>query len=844
MASVATAQNKGKSSKHRFVILSLSKNKHSHSFSLILSRNQLIRMLYPKNIEQKLGFNTIRELVSERCISDLGREFVDKIRFSDNHILVKKLIGQTAEFKLVLQLHGAFPEQNYLDVNEALQSAQTEGAYLSEELFFDIKLSLNTILQIQQFFDSKETQFPLLVELVNNAISEELDLAEIISEIDGIIDERGIVRDNASKELFQIRKRIASEQSSVRRTLERIYKMAKNSGWIGEDMTLTVRNGRLVIPLLAEHKRKMKGFVHDESATGKMAFVEPSEVLEANNEIRDLEIKERREIIRILRELTANIRPFLPELRKAYFLLGLTDFIRAKARLAMDLDATAPLLVNECVIDWTFAKHPILFLAHEKLGKPTIPLSVILDDENRILIVSGPNAGGKSVMLKTIGLVQYMAQCGFLVPVSPDSKLGIFKNIFIDIGDEQSIENDLSTYSSHLTNMNFFLSNANKHTLFLIDEFGTGTEPNLGGAIAETLLENFVKSMAKGVINTHYTNLKIFADKNKGLQNGAMKFDGEHLEPLYILEMGKPGSSFALEVASKIGLPDFITKRAKKKLGSQQVDFEKMLKELEIEKKVFSEKNSELISQNALLKQKMEQYTGLKEYLDSEQKRILNGAKAEAKKLLADSNKAIETAIRDIKENKADKEKTKTIRKELEILKDEVLKEELPVKPKEVWLTEKGDIQIGSFVKVKGQETIGEVISIKGKDFEVAIGQLRTKIKANRLEKVTKKAYKEATKESPRARLTGIDMNEKMANFSFNLDIRGKRMEEAMQELDNLMDDAIMLGYNELRIVHGKGDGILRNLVRNHLKEYKQVKGFKDEHADRGGYGVSLVSLA
>ncbi|MFT7434903.1 MAG: DNA mismatch repair protein MutS2 [Psychromonas sp.] len=801
-------------------------------------------MLYPKNIETKLGFHTIRELVSERCVSDLGKAFVEKIRFSDSHALVKKLIGQTAEFKLIMQLHGAFPEQNYLDVTDALQSAQTEGSYLSEELFFDIKLSLNTILQIQQFFEEKEVQFPLLVDMVQGAISEDLDLAKIVSDIDGIIDERGIVRDNASTELYALRKKISTEQSNVRKTLERIYKMAKNSGWIGEDMTLTVRNGRLVIPLLSEHKRKMKGFVHDESATGKMAFVEPSEVLESNNEIRDLEIKERREIIRILRTLTSSIRPHIGDLRRAYFLLGIVDFIRAKAKLALELDATAPLLVDERLMEWSSAKHPILYLAHGKLGKSTIPLRVELDDENRILIVSGPNAGGKSVMLKTIGLIQYMAQCGFLVPVSPDSKMGIFKNIFIDIGDEQSIENDLSTYSSHLTNMNFFLNNANKHTLFLIDEFGTGTEPNLGGAIAETLLENFVKSQAKGVINTHYTNLKIFADKNRGLQNGAMKFDGEKLEPLYILEMGKPGSSFALEVASKIGLPSFITKRAKKKLGTQQADFEKMLKELEIEKKVFSDKNIEFTSQNNLLKSKIDQYNGLKDFLDGEQKNIINDAKSEAKRLLKESNKAIETAIRDIKENKADKVKTQAIRKKLEVLKEELVPEEpTPIAPKEIWTSEKGDIKVGSFVKIKGQETIAEVIAIKGKDLEVAIGQLRSKVKVNRLEKVSKKEFKIATKEAPRAKITGVDMSEKLSNFSFNLDIRGKRMEEAMQELDNLMDDAIMLGYNELRVVHGKGDGILRNLVRTHLKEYKQVKGFKDEHADRGGYGVSLITL-
>ncbi|UBM58343.1 Smr/MutS family protein [Marinilongibacter aquaticus] len=800
-------------------------------------------MLYPKNIESKIGFDTIRDYVKERCISPLGRAFVDKIRFSENFELVKKLIGQTAEFKLVLQLHSSFPEQNYIDLSHSLESIQKEGTYLSEELFTDLKLSLRTILQIQDFFSDKTERYPLLGEMVAQAVSKSLDLGDIIDQIDGVIDERGMVRDNASEELYSLRKRIAAEQQSVRRALERIFKTVKNSGWIGDDMSISVRNGRLVIPLLAEHKRKLKGFVHDESSTGQMAFVEPAEVLESNNEIRDLEIKERREVIRILKALTSQIRPEIPNLKKAYFLLGLVDFIRAKALLGIELDASAPLLVDERVIEWKHARHPILFLTHQKLKKPTVPLSVELNAEDRILIVSGPNAGGKSVMLKTIGLCQYMAQSGFLVPISPDSKLGIFKDLFIDIGDEQSIENDLSTYSSHLTNMNFFLSNLNKGSLFLIDEFGTGTEPNLGGAIAESLLEHFVKSRAKGVINTHYTNLKIFADKNRGLKNGAMKFDAENLEPLYALEMGKPGSSFAIEVAGKIGLPAYITKRAQKKLGTQQVDFEKMLKELEIEKKVYADKNLQMLEQNKLLQTKLDQYTGLKTFLDGEKTRIISEAKKEARELLKESNRKIEQVIREIKETQADKERTQEIRQQLESFGEEKLKSETKTPEKNKWEKEKGEIKLGSFVRVMGQETIGEVISIKGKDVEMAVGQLKTKIKLNRLEKVSKKAFKEATKESPSVKLGGVDLNEKMANFSFNLDIRGKRAEEAIHALDSLMDDAIVLGYPELRIVHGKGDGILRNLVRTHLKSYKQVNGFEDEHADRGGHGVTIVKL-
>ncbi len=806
-------------------------------------------MLYPKNIEQKVGFDKIRDLLLENCSSNLGRAFVDKIRFSDNYDQVKKLIGQTAEFKLILQTDSSsFPNQNYLDVSESLSRAEIQGSYLDTEDFFDLKLSLVTIIQIVRFFEKKEDwQYPLLREVVAGTAQIVEEISSLTAQIDRIIDERGQVRDNASPDLAEIRKKLTMEQNAVRRTLDRIYKMAKNSGWIGDEMSITVRNGRLVIPLLAEHKRKLKGFVHDESATGQMAFVEPGEVLEANNEIRDLEIRERREIIRILEKLTSTIRPMVPELRKAYFMLGIMDFIRAKANFALKIEATSPLLVEDRTLEWNNAKHPILYLAHEKMGKPTIPLKVTLDSEKRILIVSGPNAGGKSVMLKTIGLIQYMAQCGLLVPVSPDSKIGIFKNIFIDIGDEQSIENDLSTYSSHLTNMNYFINHANRFSLFLIDEFGTGTEPNLGGAIAESILEHLVKSKALGVINTHYTNLKIFADKNPGLVNGAMKFDAAELEPLYELEMGKPGSSFALEVAQKIGLPEHLIRNAKRKLGTQQVDFEKMLKELEIEKKVFSEKNREFSLNTRELKERMEQYNGLKDFLDSEQKRIINEAKSQAKELLKEANKKIEKTIREIKESAAEKTVTQKAREELEVFDKKELIPQTPkkiiIKVPEEWEKSEKDISIGSFVRIKGQETIGEVVALRDKDAELAIGQLKTNVKLNRLEAVSKKEMKAAQKSAVKVAMSGIDMNEKMANFSFNLDIRGKRGEEAIIDLDNLIDDAIMLGYPEIRIVHGKGDGILRNLVRTHLKNYKQVGRMEDEHADRGGHGVTIVKM-
>ncbi|GAB3502416.1 endonuclease MutS2 [Emticicia fontis] len=806
-------------------------------------------MLYPQNIEQKIGFDKIRELIAEQCVSSLGRAFVDKIRFSDDYKIIDRLIRQVAEFKLILQTESGFPEQNYIDVSEALARASIEGAFIGEEQFFEIKLSLRTIQQIIHFFKTKEeTIYPELKTLTTNSlpVSDNEGWGGVISQIDKIIDERGKVRDSASPELADIRRRLIAEQSDLRKTLERILRTARNSGWIGDDMSLTIRDGRMVIPVLSEHKRKLKGFVHDESATGQMAFVEPAEVLEANNEIRELEARERREIVKILEKLTAFLRPHVPALRKAYLFLGLVDFIKAKAKFALAINATAPLLVEHQALEWYRATHPLLYLAHQKQNKTIVPLSIKLDHENRIVLVSGPNAGGKSVMLKTIGLVQYMAQCGLLVPASPDSKVGIFKNIFIDIGDEQSIENDLSTYSSHLTNMKHFVNFSNKFTLFLIDEFGTGTEPSLGGAIAESILEQLLRAKAYGVINTHYTNLKVFANKNSGTINGAMKFDAEHLEPMYELEIGKPGSSFALEVAQKIGLPKQVIDNAKRKLGTQQIDFEKLIKELEIERKVFSDRNKEFIEKNQQLKNTLEQYNGLKSFLETEKKKILNDAKAQAKELLKETNRKIETTIKEIKEGKADKDLTKLIRQELQTfetqeLKPEKVEEQKPVS--EEWETEKGEIMIGSFVRIKGQATIGEVLSMKGKDAEIAIGELKTNVKLNRLEKMSRKEFREAVKETIRPKMTGIDLNEKMMNFSFNLDLRGKRGEEALGEVDNLMNDAIMLGYPELRIIHGKGDGILRTLIRQHLRSYKQVAGMSDEHADRGGQGVTIVRM-
>ncbi|MBD2700645.1 endonuclease MutS2 [Spirosoma sp. BT702] len=810
-------------------------------------------MLYPNTLENKLGFDTIRERLKEACVSPLGQDYVEKIRFTDNVTLIDKLLRQTTEFKQIVQYEPDFPNSNYIDVRPHLTRIRVEGLALTETEFFDLKLALRTIQECLRFLSrqkdgrsgDEDVTFPFLRELAGPVAVDK----KLTDALERVIDDRGNVRDSASPELASIRRRIISEQANLRKRLDSILRQARQNGWIPDDLSLTVRGGRLVIPIAAEHKRKIKGFVHDESQTGQTVFLEPAEVFDANNEIRELEYEERREIYRILLALTDQIRPHLEDLKKAVNFLAQIDFIRAKARFAVQLEAIMPKLHDRPFVNWTNARHPLLFLSFAKQNKLVVPLSVRLDEKARILVISGPNAGGKSVALKTIGLLQYMLQCGLLVPMDDYAEMGVFQNLFIDIGDEQSLENDLSTYSSHLTAMKQFLIGANKRTLFLIDEFGTGTEPGLGGAIAEAILEDLNKSGAYGVVNTHYTNLKIMADKTSGLVNGAMRFDGEHLEPLYQLEIGRPGSSFAFEIAQKIGLPKGVIDRAKEKLGNQQVNFEKLLKELDIEKRVFSEKNLEISINQRKLAQQLAEYTALKTRLDNEQKKLINDAKQKAKTLVQEANQRIESTIHAIKENKAERDTTKQVRQELErFTQKELVPETLAIEPtkpvEEEFEKDGGAIGVGSYVRIQGQNAIGEVLSLRGKDAEIRIGDLKSNIKLNRLEKVSKKTFREATEvRDDRPRSQGMDINEKMQNFSFNLDIRGKRGEEALGEVDRFVDDALVLGYPEVRIVHGKGDGILRMLIRNHLRGYKQVARMEDEHADRGGAGVTIVKM-
>ncbi len=802
-------------------------------------------MLYPKNFEEKIGFDKIRELLKEECSGTLGQSFVDKIRFSDNYEVILKLLRQTDEFIKIIQAGEPFPNSYFLDVTTSLDKARIENTFLMEEEFQDLKMSLGTFFKCIEFLEKKDEKlFPTLKELCNNLHIDKT----LLKEIEKIIDDRGKVRNNASPELQRIRASMLEAQNSARKKLEAILKSLKGQNLVNEDTSLTIREGRMVIPLAVEYKRRIKGFVHDTSSSGQTVYIEPEEVLEINNEIRELEYEERREIVRILIALTDKIRPYVPDLKRAYAFLGIIDFIRAKAQFSLKIGANFPDLVKKPALDWHNAKHPLLFLNFQKQGKNVVPLNIRLDEKNRILLISGPNAGGKSVCLKTVGLLQYMLQCGLLIPATEGAKCGVFENLFIDIGDEQSIENDLSTYSSHLKNMKHFTLFANEKTLCLIDEFGTGTEPQLGGAIAEAILEDLNEKKVYGVITTHYANLKVFAENTEGVINGAMRYDVKQLEPLFELEIGTPGSSFALEIAQKIGLPRSITQSARQKVGKDKIDMEKLLTELELDRKFYREKNKELQETQKQLDKTLKEYEKLKNFLENHRKQLMNEAKAQAKNLLKEANQKIEGVIKEIKENQAEKEKTKTVRKELDEYKESLIPETVMIDREEDNPNEEveeigGSIEVGDFVKLKDQNAVGEVLAIRNKDVTVSIGDLKSTIKLNRLVKIKRKVYEQATKKTVAPAYTSMDMIEKMQNFSSRLDVRGDRAEEALAKVATLIDEAIYLNQHELYIVHGKGDGILRNLIREHLRNYKEVASLQDEHADRGGAGVTIVKL-
>ncbi|QIX60088.1 endonuclease MutS2 [Hymenobacter sp. BT18] len=806
-------------------------------------------MILPNNFEQKIGFTQLREMLDGLCLSTLGRQFVAKMSFQTNAEQLQKLLLQTDDFRQLLNSGADFPSAHYHDVNPHLVRAALPGAYLDVPAFFAVKMSLRTIREALVFFTHAEEGLYPTLRLLGIGVQVDRNL---LASLDKVVDDEGQVRDDASPLLRQIRQELINRQGMLRKQIAGILRHARQEGWVPEGSEPTIRGGRLVLPVIAEHKRRVKGLIHDESASGQTVFIEPEAVFELNNDIKDLENAYQRELVRILTALTDQLRPHIPDLRKAYQYLGLLDFIRAKARLARELEATLPALSARPLAHWKQVRHPLLFLTFKEQPKETprvvVPLDIELNPEQRILLISGPNAGGKSVAMKTVGLVQYMLQCGLLIPAGETSEAGMFDDIFLDIGDEQSLENDLSTYSSHLLSMKQFVTLAGKRSLVLIDEFGTGTEPALGGAIAEAVLEQLNRARAFGVITTHYTNLKNYAERTPGIVNGGMRYDPEQLQPLYRLEIGKPGSSFAIEIARKIGLPKQLVERASQLVGKDKIRYDRLLEGLEKEKTELEQRTAEAAKAERRLKKAAQEYQDLKRYLDETTLDVLREAKQKAKLLLKDTNQQIESTIADIRRSQAGKEETKQAREKLDTFVREKLQIE-PPKPRPTReLAEAGTLKPGDKVALIGQEGHGELMSVKGKTAEVSFGGMKTLVKVNQLEKLSRSEIREREKEASRKAPAqyaglGLDITGRMSGFNTTLDLRGERAEDALTKVMAYVDDAVMLGISEIKILHGRGNGVLRQIVRDYLRSQRTVASVADEHADRGGDGATVAVL-
>jgi DNA mismatch repair protein MutS2 len=784
-------------------------------------------MIFPEDFEKRIGFDEIRAWLKSYCLCPLGIEEVDKINFKSRKDEIEKLLQLNLEFKSILEKSERYPDQHFFDPSESFELAKMEGSHLSTHNVLLIRNSLFTIAEWSAFLIKRKEDYPALFSL-SEITKVPLPLIQFI---DRKISEDGKIKDSASPDLHRIRKRIASEQHRVRSVIESVLRAAQENNLVPSGTQLSFREGRVVIPVSSDHKRKIKGFIIDESATGQTVFIEPAEVMDANNEIRDLQHEEKREEIRILKEITSRIRENLSELKNCYHFLGKIDLNRAKAKLSILLEAELPKVEHGPTLNWYQAKHPLLFVLL-KSKKPIVPLTIELNQRDRFLLISGPNAGGKSVCLKTVGLLQYMLQCGLLVPANSRSVFGIFGSIFLDIGDQQSIENDLSTYSSHLKNMAAFIANAEHTSMILIDEMGAGTDPNFGGGIAEAVLGELIERKTWGVVTTHYYNLKSLAANTPGIRNAAMLFDTEKLQPLFSLEIGKPGSSFAMELARKSNLPASTLKRAGQLIGEGLTGLEALMKKVMEEKNILEREKLTMDAKIKKLEADRAKYEQLAGELDSKKKEIIAKAKAEAAILLSETNREIEKTIRHIKENKAEKKETRRVREKLTELSDKVK----PEKGSQVVLNEK--FKAGEYVRLPGQELSGTLLSIEGNKAVVQFGLMKITVETDRL---LRGSSSENTKNFRSA--SGVNWTQKRADFTPVLDLRGMRTEEAIPMVDHFLDEAVLLSSGEVRILHGKGEGILRKMIREHLKKNKSVASVSDEHVERGGDGISLVVL-
>lgn len=822
-------------------------------------------MIYPENFENKIGFDRIRQLVSDYCLSEMGREKAELIRFETDPEDISFNLAATWEFQKILRFEDYFPSEHYYNISDSLNKIRIQGSFPEVNEVFDLRRSVGTVKEVITFFKKKdEKDYPSLKLVCGRAKF----YPYVLDAADRIIDKEGRIRDNASPRLKEIRDGIIKKGVLASRRLASVLKQAQSDGIVDSDTVASVRNGRGVIPVNTYDKRKIRGLIHDQSASGKTVFIEPAEIVEINNEIVELGYEERREIVRILTAFADDIRPYLDDLIQANDFLGEIDLIRAKALLGNHLGSIMPVLVREPGISWRNAVHPLLFIAFGKLrNRKVVPLNISLDSKNRIILISGPNAGGKSVCLKTVGLLQYMMQCGLTIPVDEGSESGIFSDIFIDIGDEQSIENDLSTYSSHLISMKHFVKHASGKTLVLIDEFGTGTEPMLGGSIAEAILGELNNAGTYGVITTHYTNLKHFASLTEGIVNAAMLFDHHLMQPLFQLSIGKPGSSFAFEIARKIGLPEEILKKASDKAGVKNIDFDRNLKDIARDKRYWENKRQNIRQHEKRLTELMAQYekeiSGAREL----RKEIISKAKNEAGTLLSETNRMIENTIRQIREAQAEKEKTREARLKLEEFRNELGKEPgLPLIPSEEKMERlagkarkfrsrkeepaasepaASDIPLraGDAVRMTDTMACGEIIKIEEGMARIETGSLKILVPLDKLERISKAEFRKTIRSERSVMAADPLIQHRKLEFKPEIDIRGVRGEEALTRVRDFLDTAMMVQHRNLRILHGKGNGILRQLVREYLSTMNVVKSYRDEHIEQGGSGITVVEM-
>lgn len=855
-------------------------------------------MIYPKNYEQKIGFDEIRTLLACHCASTMGRERIDEMAFLTDITTIREKLEQTREFMHLLEVEDNVPDMEFFDLRPTIQRIRIEGTFIEEQEMWDLKRSLDTLhafvdiirREEQDAVPSEHGKTPSLYPALTHLADGVFTFKTVTRRIEQILDKFGKIKDDASRKLYEIRSELHRLEGSIGRTLHKILKAAQSEGLVEQDASPTLRDGRLVIPVAPAMKRKLKGIVHDESATGKTVYIEPAEVVEANNRIRELEAEERREIIRILQEFTDKLRQNTPELLRAFVFLADIEFVRAKALLAAQLGGIIPQVGSKPLIDWTMAIHPLLAINLKAQGRKVVPLDITLNRQQRILIISGPNAGGKSVCLKTVGLLQYMVQCGLPVPIGEASQMGIFQSIFIDIGDEQSIDDDLSTYSSHLLNMKNMMRSCSPSSLLLIDEFGGGTEPGIGGALAEAILRQFHQHGTFGVITTHYQNLKHFADDNKGVVNGAMLYDRHQMQALFQLQIGNPGSSFAVEIARKIGIPESVIEEASKLVGQEYIDADKYLQDIVRDKRYWESKRQNIHQHEKQMQQTISRYEDEVTDLQKQRRNIIREAKEEAQRIIAEANARIENTIREIKEAQAEKERTRLARQQLQEMQDNLAQQEadenernasiekkmqqiLDRRKRKQERKEKGKLSagastsapssgkesnevvidklvlddvlaVGSHVKMRGQSTVGTIESISGKKAVVVFGMIKSTVALDRL--VASEKPKQDNTNSAATYLskeTREDMHQRSLQFHQDIDIRGLRVDEALQQITYYIDDAILVGAARVRILHGTGTGALRTHVRQYLSTVNSIKSYHDEHVQFGGAGITVVEF-